>query len=65
MNTILIFGIGGFVGGYLTKELTGAGYTVYGSDIFRDEEHPIVLTIKHIDVYAAATVVIKELSISL
>lgn len=33
MKKILIFGVGGFVGAYLTGELVSAGYEVYGSDI--------------------------------
>lgn len=33
MKTVLIFGVGGFVGRYLTKEMVAAGYTVDGSDI--------------------------------
>lgn len=31
MNKVLIFGINGFVGGYLTKEFLNYGYEVYGS----------------------------------
>jgi GDP-4-dehydro-6-deoxy-D-mannose reductase len=34
---VLIFGIGGFVGGYLTQEFIHAGYEVYGSDINKPE----------------------------
>lgn len=33
MKKALIFGVSGFVGGYLCKELKMHGYTVYGSDI--------------------------------
>lgn len=33
MKKVLIFGIGGFVGSYLARELQDAGYQVYGSDI--------------------------------
>lgn len=33
MNKVLIFGIAGFVGSYLTKEFQNAGYQVFGSDI--------------------------------
>ncbi|MGM0214834.1 GDP-mannose 4,6-dehydratase [Enterococcus sp. AZ109] len=35
MAKILIFGIGGFVGSYLTQEFLDAGYTVYGTDLKR------------------------------
>lgn len=34
---VLIFGIGGFVGSYLTNEFINNGYEVYGSDIVLDE----------------------------
>ena len=40
MNKALIFGIGGFVGPYLAKELQFHGYEVYGTDT-RDEEDAI------------------------
>ncbi len=32
MEKVLIFGVGGFVGGYLSKEFLDKGYEVYGSD---------------------------------
>lgn len=32
MQKVLIFGVGGFVGSYLSKEFLNNGYTVYGSD---------------------------------
>lgn len=32
MKKVLIFGIGGFVGGYLAREFLAGGYTVIGSD---------------------------------
>lgn len=38
MKRALIFGIGGFVGGYLTRELQEHGYEVYGSDVV--DRHP-------------------------
>lgn len=38
MKRALIFGIGGFVGSYLTQELQNYGYEVYGSDVI--EKHP-------------------------
>jgi len=34
MKKVLIFGCGGFVGEYLTKEFTSHGYKVIGADIF-------------------------------
>ncbi len=37
MNKAFIFGIGGFVGKYLSEELAAHGYTVSGSDIRRTE----------------------------
>lgn len=37
MNKILIFGIGGFVGSYLTKEFIDHGYKVFGSDVISSE----------------------------
>jgi len=33
MSTLLIFGVGGFVGPYLAKEFKENGYSVYGSDV--------------------------------
>lgn len=38
MKRVLIFGVGGFVGGYLTREFQLHGYEVYGSDAM--ERHP-------------------------
>lgn len=38
MKRALIFGIGGFAGSYLTKELQEHGYEVYGSDVV--DKHP-------------------------
>lgn len=38
MKRVLIFGVGGFVGGYLTKEFQKYGYEVHGSDMV--EKHP-------------------------
>lgn len=40
MNTVLIFGAGGFVGNYLAKEFQAHGYHVYGSDI-ADPAEPV------------------------
>lgn len=33
MSSVLIFGIGGFVGAYLSQEFADAGYEVYGCDL--------------------------------
>lgn len=38
MKRVLIFGVGGFVGGYLTKEFQQHGYEIYGSDAV--DKHP-------------------------
>lgn len=35
MSSVLIFGIGGFVGAYLSQEFADAGYEVYGCDLKR------------------------------
>ncbi len=40
MKKILIFGISGFVGNYLSKELIDYNYDVYGSDRIYNEELP-------------------------
>lgn len=37
MKKVLIFGIGGFVGPYLSQEFLNEGYVVYGSDIVKCE----------------------------
>lgn len=37
---VLIFGVGGFVGGYLSREFYNNGYKVYGSDIGRTDSIP-------------------------
>ena len=37
MKTALIFGAGGFVGRYLTRELKEHGYRVAGSDVVKTE----------------------------
>lgn len=39
-GNVLIFGIGGFVGKYLSQELLNAGYEVYGSDVIKPESLP-------------------------
>ena len=38
MKRVLIFGVGGFVGGYLTREFQQHGYEVFGSDAV--DRHP-------------------------
>jgi GDP-4-dehydro-6-deoxy-D-mannose reductase len=40
MKTVLIFGIGGFVGRYLAQEFVRHGYCVYGSDITNQSTMP-------------------------
>ena len=37
MKSVIIFGIGGFVGNYLAQEFLAHGYRVYGSDIVENE----------------------------
>lgn len=39
-KSVLIFGVGGFVGAYLARELFGHGYAVYGSDLKRTDSIP-------------------------
>ncbi len=40
MKSVLIFGIGGFVGPYLAQEFLDAGYKVFGSDIVDNKSLP-------------------------
>lgn len=40
MKKIIIFGIGGFVGGYLAQEFLSCGYHVCGSDIEKNDRIP-------------------------
>lgn len=40
MKSVLIFGIGGFVGPYLAQEFLDAGYKVFGSDIIEGRSLP-------------------------
>jgi GDP-4-dehydro-6-deoxy-D-mannose reductase len=46
---VLIFGIGGFVGGYLADEFIRADYDVYGSDINKPENLPENVKFKELD----------------
>lgn len=46
LSKVLIFGIGGFVGGYLAMEFLNNGYSVFGSDIVSNDN-----TIKEIEYY--------------
>ena len=54
MRRVLIFGIGGFVGSYLTKEFQQYGYEVYGSDAV--EKHPEGIPFRKADLLNAETV---------
>lgn len=54
MKRVLIFGIGGFVGGYLAKELRQHGYEVYGSDAV--EKHPDGIPFQKVDLLDANAV---------
>lgn len=54
MNSVLLFGAGGFVGGYLAKEFQSHGYQVYGSDI-TEPVNP-VCAFKNADLLDAAEV---------
>lgn len=47
MKRVLIFGVGGFVGEYLTKELQQRGYEVYGSDVAN--KHPGGIPFQRVD----------------
>lgn len=40
MEKILVFGVSGFSGRYLAKELVTSGYTVYGTDLFKNPVLP-------------------------
>lgn len=55
MKRALIFGVGGFVGGYLTKELQQHGYEVYGSDAV--DKHPEGIPFRKVDLLNAEAVV--------
>lgn len=54
MKRVLIFGIGGFVGGYLTREFQQHGYEVYGSDAV--DKHPEGVPFYKTDLLNAETV---------
>lgn len=54
MKRVLIFGVGGFVGGYLTREFQQHGYEVYGSDAA--ERHPEGIPFFKADLLNAGTV---------
>lgn len=54
MKRVLIFGVGGFVGGYLTKEFQQNGYEVYGSDAI--EKHPQGIPFRKADLLNAEAV---------
>lgn len=54
MKRVLIFGVGGFVGGYLTKEFQQHGYEVYGSDVV--EKHPEGIPFRKADLLNAEAI---------
>lgn len=49
-NKILIFGISGFVGPYLSEEFHKHGYDVYGSDIIRSDNIPEYVIFSECDI---------------
>lgn len=54
MKRVLIFGVGGFVGGYLTKEFQQHGYEVYGSDVV--DKHPEGIPFRKADLLNAEAI---------
>lgn len=54
MKRVLIFGVGGFVGGYLTREFQQHGYEVYGSDAV--DRHPEGIPFRKADLLNAEAV---------
>ncbi len=53
---ILIFGVGGFVGPYLSQEFLDEGYEVYGSDIIKGERLQKEVTFYQVDLLHADAV---------
>ena len=53
MNKVLIFGAGGFVGGYLSQEFLDNGYEVFGSDKTKGKMLPKAVTFIESDVMEA------------
>ncbi len=49
MKKVLIFGVGGFVGGYLSKEFLENGYMVYGSDKVKNITLPEAVVFRSVD----------------
>ncbi len=62
MKKVLIFGIGGFVGQYLSQEFLDNGYEVMGSDICKNDETPSGIKIHKVDLldYEAVKKLILE-----
>lgn len=56
MKRVLIFGIAGFVGGYLAQEFHHAGYEVFGSDIQKTASVPNYVFFIEADLLNAASV---------
>lgn len=54
MKRVLIFGVSGFVGGYLTKEFQQHGYEVYGSDAV--DKHPEGIPFRKADLLNAEAI---------
>lgn len=54
MKRVLIFGVGGFVGGYLTREFQQHGYEVFGSDAV--DRHPEGISFRKADLLNAEAV---------
>ena len=53
MNRILIFGVSGFAGRYMAKELVDNGYDVYGTDIVENSTLPDELIFRKADIMNA------------
>lgn len=54
MKRVLIFGVGGFAGGYLTREFQQHGYEVYGSDAV--DRYPEGIPFRKVDLLNAEAV---------
>ena len=49
-DVVLIFGVSGFVGGYLAEEFCNFGYKVYGCDISESSDIADQVTFIHSDI---------------
>lgn len=56
MEKILIFGVSGFAGRYMAKEMVDNGYNVYGTDLVENPTLPRELTFKKADIMNASEV---------